>query len=246
MITKKELAEYAQLRGLKNLGHAEKDYLQNILLFIIYHRFGREIVFKGGTALYKCFGLNRFSEDLDFNAQQDVDSTFIGEGLKRFKIEYEKKESSFKRSKSIALRIKGPLYNGERNSFCKVVLEFSLREEAQETPIIKTIGRFMEEIPSFDVFVMAEKEILSEKVRAIMTRNKARDVYDLWFLLKQNVEFDEKMINQKMKYYKKEFDGAEFLGAIMEKESIWHSELSGFIQNIPEFKKVISEIKASL
>jgi predicted nucleotidyltransferase component of viral defense system len=37
------------------------------LLFIIYQNFGSEIVFKGGTALSKCYGLNRFSEDLDFS-----------------------------------------------------------------------------------------------------------------------------------------------------------------------------------
>lgn len=45
MITKSELKEYARLKHL-NLGQAEKEYFQDIVLFIIYERFGREIVFK--------------------------------------------------------------------------------------------------------------------------------------------------------------------------------------------------------
>lgn len=48
------------------MGQAEKDYFQEIILFILYREFGRELVFKGGTALTKCYGFDRFSEDLDF------------------------------------------------------------------------------------------------------------------------------------------------------------------------------------
>ena len=39
MIGKEELREYARLRGL-NLGQAEKDYFQNIILFILYQLYG--------------------------------------------------------------------------------------------------------------------------------------------------------------------------------------------------------------
>jgi predicted nucleotidyltransferase component of viral defense system len=42
MIDRKELEEYAKIRGL-NLGQAEKDYLQTIMLFILYQKYGREL-----------------------------------------------------------------------------------------------------------------------------------------------------------------------------------------------------------
>ena len=70
MITKTELESYAKLRNLINRGYAEKDYFQNILLFIIFGSYGKEFVFKGGTALSKCLGLPRFSEDLDFTCKE--------------------------------------------------------------------------------------------------------------------------------------------------------------------------------
>jgi predicted nucleotidyltransferase component of viral defense system len=128
MISKEELIEYTQTRGIQNLRFGELDYFQNIFLFIISKKFSNEIIFKGGTALYKCFGLDRFSEDLDFNVIKETNLEKIEQGLKPFKLNYEKEEKSFERSKKIIFRIKGPLYNGSRNSLCKLELDFSLRE----------------------------------------------------------------------------------------------------------------------
>ena len=48
--------------------YVEKDYWVTFILHTVYHHeIGKETVFKGGTALLKCFGLiQRFSEDIDF------------------------------------------------------------------------------------------------------------------------------------------------------------------------------------
>ena len=47
--------------------YIEKDYWVTFVLHTIFHNsIGKETIFKGGTALSKCFGLvNRFSEDID-------------------------------------------------------------------------------------------------------------------------------------------------------------------------------------
>ena len=111
---------------------------------------------------------------------------------------------------------------------------------------IKKLGRFLEEIPSFDVYVMAEKEILAEKMRAIVTRNKARDVYDLWFLIKASVKGDTTLVEKKFASEKKVFKRKEFLEAVQEKEAIWVSELSPVVQHVPEFKIVVAAIKKFL
>lgn len=57
----------AQQKGLLDI-YVEKDYWVTLALHTIYnHEVGRETVFKGGTALSKCYGLiERFSEDIDF------------------------------------------------------------------------------------------------------------------------------------------------------------------------------------
>ena len=47
--------------------YVEKDYWVTFALFTIFNAaIGKETVFKGGTALSKCFNIiNRFSEDID-------------------------------------------------------------------------------------------------------------------------------------------------------------------------------------
>lgn len=236
MITREELKDYAKIRGL-NLGQAEKDYFQNIILFILYQTYGNELVFKGGTALNKCYGLDRFSEDLDFTCSNKIDIGRIEEGLKRFRLDFEMKKDEYENGIKISLLIKGPLYTGIRLSLCKFIVDLSFRENAVLKPAIKTIGRFMEEIPAFDVFVMNEEEILAEKTRAIMSRAKARDVYDLWFLLKKGVKFDEELAKKKLKYYNQEWDFEEFRKHINLKESVWITELSPLVDNPPKFRE---------
>ncbi|MCJ7816352.1 MAG: nucleotidyl transferase AbiEii/AbiGii toxin family protein [Candidatus Aenigmarchaeota archaeon] len=236
MISKKELQEYAKTVGL-NLGQAEKDYFQNILLFIIYRNYGKDIVFKGGTALKKCYGIPRFSEDLDFTCLSEMKIENIEDGLKRFNIEFEIETKKYHAGLKVTFRIKGPLYNGIRFSLCKLMLDFSFRENVILNPNIKTIGRFIEEIPSFDVFVMQEPEILAEKIRAVLTRTTARDVYDLWFLLGNGVKFDGNLVRKKLEYYGQKWNPKEFARKLSLKKPIWETELSPLISNVPDFRE---------
>ncbi len=220
MINKDELREYAKTRGL-NLGQAEKDYFQNILLFILYQYYGKSLIFKGGTALSKCYGSPRFSEDLDL-----------------FRIKFEMETREYEVGMKIILRIKGPLYTGITHSLCRLVIDISFRENVLPPPIVKTIGRFMEEVPEFDVFVMQEKEILAEKVRAVLTRAKARDIYDLWFLLRKGVDFDLNLVNKKLEYYGMKWSMEKFTEAITLRSEIWETELKPLLGTVPDFSEV--------
>jgi predicted nucleotidyltransferase component of viral defense system len=248
MITKLELEKYARVRGIKNLGHAEVDYFQNILLFILYKNFGKNLVFKGGTALSKCYGLLRFSEDLDFTAEKEINDKIIWEELKRFMIEFTSEKKNYENGIKYIIKINGPLFIGTKNSLCRIIIDISLREKVVLKPEIKSIGRFMEEMPIFDVLVMDKKEIFSEKIRAIMTRNKARDVYDLSFLAKEKEEnyFDISLINEKLKYYNKKWSEKEFISSLNEKKNIWLTELTPLLDNTPEFKSAKKEILGAI
>lgn len=240
MISKQELKEYAKITDL-NLGQAEKDYFQNIILFVIYQSHSTEPVFKGGTALKKCFGLNRFSEDLDFTCSESFDMIEFEKDLKNFKIDFSIEAKKYDNGLKVILKIKGPLYNGSSQSICRFILDLSFRENVILPPAIKTIGRFLEEIPSFDVIVMQEKEILAEKIRAILSRNKSRDIYDLWFLMSKGVKADEILIAEKFKYYGQKWNYQEFERSVNEKEQIW-TEMRSLVRNPPDFKEVKSLI----
>ena len=141
MMSRKELQEYAKMRSILNIGHAEKDYFQNIFLFIIYQEYGKEFIFKGGTALSKCFGLPRFSEDLDFTCSKKPNLDKLENGLKRFKIEYKIMKEEYDDGLKIIFRIKGPLYAGISNSMCKIIIDISLREIVLFSPAVKFGGK---------------------------------------------------------------------------------------------------------
>ncbi len=237
-----ELQKYAMLRGL-NLGQAEKDYYQNIVLFVLYGKASKELVFKGGTALAKCYGLNRFSEDLDFTASEEADYLKpVEEGLSSFGIPHAvKDEKRGASSTKCRLKVEGPLYKGNEKTLCSITLDFSLREKVLAQPSIIAIGRHMDVIPAFDVYVMAQEEILAEKVRAIMARESARDLYDIVFLLRNGAKPDKKLINAKLALLDLEFGQKAFLSSCRSLKSVWASELGSLVKNVPSFEEYVEE-----
>jgi predicted nucleotidyltransferase component of viral defense system len=237
MIDIDQLKEYAKIKRY-NLGQAEKDYYQEIILFILYGEISNKLIFKGGTALTKCYGLNRFSEDLDFNVEEEKPfNKIIKKGMEKFYIEIIDEEKKHKDSIDITYWIKGPLYNGNKNSLCKISLDFSFREKTNHK-ITKQLGLHIEEIPIFNITAMSENEILAEKIRAIITRNKARDAYDTYNLILKGVKTTKEEINNKLKKHNKKISKSELENALNKKEKIWESELKPITQSFLEFNEM--------
>jgi predicted nucleotidyltransferase component of viral defense system len=90
-------------------------------------------------------------------------------------------------------------------------------------------------------------EIAAEKVRAIMTRDKARDVFDLGFLISKGILPTRTIIEKKMAFYSIPFSLEEFRKALSKKRDLWKIELTPFIiGKLPEFEGVEGRIIAVL
>src|SRR3989344_2725133 len=61
---------------------------------------------------------------------------------------------------------------------------------------------------------MSKNEIISEKIRSIMHRQKGRDIYDLWYLLANNAKLDFELIREKFKYHKEIYNSKELIKRI--------------------------------
>jgi predicted nucleotidyltransferase component of viral defense system len=249
MLLKRELEDIARLNRLKPY-QQEKNYVQMIILNSIYSVSADEIIFKGGTALFFVYGLNRFSEDLDFTLAKKIDVEKIIGAIKRnFELLGMKnkidKLNNGEVSLSFRVSVEGPLFAREIER-CFVNVEVSKREEAVNFNV-NEIKPIYSDLMPFSLAVMAEKEIASEKIRAILTRNYARDVYDLQFLLKKGTKLNINLINKKLSYYNKQFNKKEFMRKLNEKKDIWESELRPFIiGNLPDFASAKKLIVASL
>lgn len=168
------------------------------------------LVFKGGTALKKCyFGDYRFSEDLDFPG---VHGSPTGEAMERAVRDactaaavllepYAPVELSCQRyterdphpgaQEAFTIRARLPWHRGSQT---RVMMEVTVDE-----PVMKPVHRrkvihaYGEPIDG-EVLVYALEEIVAEKLRAILqhaqkleergwSRSRARDYYDLWRVL---------------------------------------------------------------
>jgi len=242
MLTRKKLTTYREITGF-NLGQIEKDYLQHIFLLNFYRKVKDEFVFKGGTALQKTYGLNRFSEDLDFTIKSDVNiESVLNSVLTNMKIfgceTYKKKNKEDDLGVNYSLKIKGPLFDGTERSHSYIRLEISKREKVEMPFKINTITPIYEDLPPYTAPVMATSEIMAEKIRAIFTRDNARDIYDLWFLIQKKNKVHVSLINSKLKYYKKLFNQKEFEKKIEDKEKIWKQEIEQIVPVHISFEEI--------
>lgn len=168
------------------------------------------LVFKGGTALKKCyFGDYRFSEDLDFSAVGGAPTgatleLAMGEACveaRRLLDEYVSVEIRCERyverephpagQEAFGIRARFPWH---REPMTRVMVEVTMDEvvlyPVQTRAILHDYGELLEA----RVQVYGLEEILAEKLRAILqhaaklrergwSRSRARDYYDIWRIL---------------------------------------------------------------
>lgn len=206
MLTKNQLNDLAKKHKI-NESVILREYIQLLALNKIYS-FSKSsnIFFKGGTCLHLAYKAPRFSEDLDFNVNMDQDdfSDFIKIPFKELEKEngFIIKEKKTLAGKTFLLKYETALIGGT----IYVKFDFSFRETTLDPKknIIETDFPVL-----FNNYIncLSEEEILSEKVRAILTRNKGRDYYDLWFLLGKNINLNFDFINKKLKFYNTSLSG---------------------------------------
>jgi predicted nucleotidyltransferase component of viral defense system len=177
-----------------------REYLQVVFLEKLYQKTpSQKIFFKGGTAIHLIFKAPRFSEDLDFSVTLPMSEfeAYIISVLKRMEDE---EGVTWKERKSVAG--KQFLISAESILPYKIhiTLDFSFREK------ILSADRTVLQTPYpifFNLFVyhLSREEIFAEKIRAIMTRRKGRDLYDLWYLLSIGAEIRHDMLLKKLAYY---------------------------------------------
>lgn len=208
MITKRQVEELASHFSIDQTT-IFREYLQlQFLNYFYQQKEAEEVFFKGGTAIHLVLNSPRFSEDLDFSTK------FSKRGIIKIVKKTEKEIGRELPGLRIAL-----LYQGKRSVRFRlkysagdfkypfiIRLDFTEKDKAlKKTASSPLVTRFpISLFPIVNHF--RPEEILAEKVRALLTRGKGRDVFDLWFLLEKGVNFDTGLVNKKLKVVGKRFD----------------------------------------
>ena len=201
------LASHAKKNGVR-LGVVEQDYLLSwILAAFAKSDLKNTLIFKGGTALKKCyFGDYRFSEDLDFSAingapeNKGLENTWseisntaekaMSElaDIKLFFTRYREKSKHPHRQEAFVIRAQ---YPWQREPLTKIMVEVTYAEKIVTRPKTMTLLHTYEQIPEGDVTVYSIEEVIIEKLRAMLenakkihergwARSRVRDYYDLY------------------------------------------------------------------
>ncbi|MGB9707474.1 MAG: nucleotidyl transferase AbiEii/AbiGii toxin family protein, partial [Microgenomates group bacterium] len=201
MMTKDQLFSLAKKYKINEVTIL-REYIQLYFLSRLYSfKESQMIFFKGGTAIHFLYHSTRFSEDLDFTVEMK-EKSFLNFILKFFNLLQQEEPMSFRKKKTVLGKKFLLTYKSDLVSFPVFInLDFSFREKI----VHKTKSIISVDFPIIFrsyIYHPDKKELLAEKIRALLIRGAGRDIYDLWFLLSQKTEVDEELILKKLSYYK--------------------------------------------
>ena len=155
------------LNRLRRRSQAEIALLQDEVAELLYG-VDRGIVLHGGTAVWRCYGGNRFSEDLDF---------YCGHPAK-IRAEFPGKASARGLSVTKLKATENLLFCKVSNGIAEVRAELNFRRAVK--PVL---GRYERaDGASMDVLTLSPGDLAAEKLAAYLVRRFIRDIYDVYHL----------------------------------------------------------------
>lgn len=258
MIRSQEIKEKAREYSVP-VSTIERDYAQNWLLKYLYHP---DIILKGGTGIKKIYQENyRFSDDLDFSLTRPIKD-------KDLFIHMNEAVDKAKEEVGINFQISSKFAKTETGFRGKIY--FNIIQNAAGTPLSikvditnygneiillptekkKVFHSYSDELNA-EIEVYSLEEIFAEKIRALIQRTRARDLYDVGML--------HDLINKDkvLQILDEKFD---FKGVVLDISSLtkrkddfsnaWDASLNHQLKVMPNFEisfnkaiTIISEIK---
>jgi predicted nucleotidyltransferase component of viral defense system len=160
--------------------HREIAKLQDIIVENMYRVFPRAVI-HGGTAIWRCYSGNRFSEDVDAYIDKTGTDRFFGE-MKRAGFDIIREG-----------RTENALYSS-------LSLE---RTEVRFEALFRSIPGVVREYETcegilWNVFTLSPEDMVREKVAAYLDRRKVRDLYDIFFMLRYSDKDAVKLALQRL------------------------------------------------
>jgi predicted nucleotidyltransferase component of viral defense system len=265
MLDKNFLEDYVKRNNIpNNPRRCLVEYLQSEILEILYtSKYGNHLAFLGGTCLRFAYGIERFSEDLDFDAiKPKLDYAELAGYLKKkleergFLIETraKKTENIF----IIFLKFSAVMQQMGLTELTdqKIKIKFEVdptpyKNIAYESKMISAYGKV------FNIISNTLPTLFAQKIIALRCRpyQKGRDFYDLvWFLAQKNLEPNYAILAEKnisVKNKKELIDELQKIIARLDLKQamkdvspfLFHSEQAKWILQLPEFIENIKDLR---
>ncbi len=258
MIKLAEIQQIARKEGVRDT-QIEKDYILSWILTGIGQNelLSKVLVFKGGTVLKKFyFDDYRYSEDLDFTLI-DINTTndSIKEAFESV-FEYIKEEANINLSLAdfgehetgninFYINYIGPLGGSGANKQVKVDISKNelLQFEVEEREIFEKYT----DHESCSLKCYSLEEVMTEKMRSLLSRQQPRDFYDLWYLSEyEDMEMSNYMVEFEAKAKHKSLNPDNLENRVNQLlptfKSRWESSMKDQIKDLPPFDQVTREL----
>ena len=155
------------------------------------------LVFCGGTMLRLCFGLNRFSVDLDFWIIKDIDRERLFKDIKEYL-------SRFYTLKDAANKFNTILFELSSRDF-PLKLKIEIRKETKKIRTEPAIAYSPSSNIQVYVKAVSLTDMMRSKIEAFLNRKEIRDAFDMEFLVKKGIKLEAK--RKVLEKLLKELDG---------------------------------------
>ena len=213
-----------------------KDYYLTRILYALRNVDG--IYFKGGTALHKAF-LNhaRLSEDIDFTLTRNEkevkeDIVKILETLDFFKGSTEGKNvEGFIR---IIVSCRSELGDSE------LFIDLNKRGKLMLPSEVHAIKHFyFPFIPDFSIKMLAQEELIAEKVAATIGRNKPRDHFDVYQIIMSNMPIKLELVKKKCTASGVDFSIIKMFNKAQTLKNRWDEDMAPLLAKEVQFHEVM-------
>ena len=268
MIASAELKRMAGHSGI-HYGVLERDYCLGWMLYGISRErtLYQGLVFKGGTALKKCFfGEFRFSQDLDYTCRKDLPAQELEPLIHNacrnashmsgaeFRLAEFQKTRSIEGEEAFAAKIdyRGP--SNPKSMLPRIQMDLTYYEDVVLEPEDrKVLHYYSDELRGARAWCYRLEEILAEKLRAVLQQRKRvprpRDFYDLWWVL-GNKKCDKAMVRQafeaKCKLKNEPYKSVQdfFNKFLLSKNrAAWAASIGRQVKDVPSFDQVVEELR---
>lgn len=250
MIGRPELSQLAIAGGV-GLQAQEKDYVLAWLLAACATLGPPNLVFKGGTALRRCyFPVYRYSEDLDFSTDEPTTQDGLAALLggwsewidEQVGISAQVVPDRRSGNGTVYLTFVGPLQAADGRSLkIDVATNESVREPSVERHLLSEYSDLDGDAYVLNVYSLVE--IWAEKTRSLMQRSEPRDLYDLDQLLTEDGTLPDRALGLfERKSRAKDLDPTALFERLAEREKkfeqLWNVRLASQVADLDTFDGV--------
>lgn len=178
-----ELSEYVKTLGIARDHILREEVEMRFLEILSQNKLSKKVLFYGGTALRLAYGSPRFSEDIDLLCLQKVSFA----EFEKFLLGVVETESSrwtlrdIKNKRNTLFALIGVTDERLKHSFS---VKIELHKELSVPPLEMELLLIKSQVSTSEPLLLVPKleELKQLKAAALVSRKKARDIFDLWYI----------------------------------------------------------------